>query len=175
MSSCRRYLLSMRWLLVTLPLIAPPSGLPCLVFPSPLIAPTPLNVLATLMHHPLVFPCWLLHHLTDTTVAHCHHPAVNWLASGSCCPLPLQTTWQSQRRTPQSHRHPTVHCAAAAFAHRDCAAACTGTSIVASPLAAPPTLNAPNGCHVISHRPPSCLACCCITPQCRHNCPFLPS
>jgi hypothetical protein len=65
-------------------------------------------------------------------------------------PFAAANNMAMRRRTSQL-RDPTVHCAAAAVPHRDCAVACTGARIVASPLAAPPTLNAPNGCHVASH------------------------
>jgi hypothetical protein len=72
-----RHRLSMRWLVVTLPLIALPSSLPRLGFPRPLVVPLPLNTSATLMRHPLVCPRWLSRHLADTTVAHFHSPAVH--------------------------------------------------------------------------------------------------
>ncbi len=76
-SPCRHHHLSMCQLVVTLPLIAPPSHLPGLVFPSPLVAPPPLNASAMLMGHPLVCPGWLSRHLANATIAHCHCPAVH--------------------------------------------------------------------------------------------------
>jgi hypothetical protein len=116
----------------------------CLLLCCPLVCP------GWLLHHPSMLPLLPIAavHCAVTAVAHCNCAAI---IDSLCINIwPLSPIAAAQRCTPQLCHHLTVHCITATIAHRDCAAACTGTSIVASPVVTPPTLNAPDGCHIAS-------------------------
>ncbi len=86
----------MHQLLVLLPLIAPPSCLPRLVAPAPIVAPPPLIALAG---------CHIASHCATLSfdLANCH------------------VTLRCHHHHPSQSRHPsTIHCAVATVAHCNC-------------------------------------------------------